>query len=141
MHFVAQTSPFSSPEIAPSGFVLPAILPDDIAALKALLHAQHAAHESAMKAAIAAAVEASASAIKREAQAYVQRMLEQLVLARHRLFGVSSEQGSGQARLFDEAEPTASNIWRAGRMCADALLMPPGCNPKANVARPMRPLR
>ena len=84
--------------------MLPAILPDDIAALKALLHAQQAAHESAMKSAIAAAVEASANAIKREAQDYVQRMLEQLVLARHRLFGISSEQGAGQARLFDEAE-------------------------------------
>ena len=57
-----------------------------------------------MKAAVAVAVEAAAEAVKREAQDYVQRMLEQLVLARHRLFGVSSEQLSGQARLFDEAE-------------------------------------
>jgi transposase len=104
MHLMAQKNPSPPPAINPSEFVLPTILPDDIAALKALLHAQRAAHESTMKAAIAAAVEASANAIKREAQDYVQRMLEQLVLARHRLFGVSSEQLSGQARLFDEAE-------------------------------------
>ena len=107
MHFAAQKSSLSPPEIGLSGFVLPAILPNDMGALKALLHEQHAAYESTMKAAIAAAVEASASAIKREAQDYVQRMLEQLVLARHRLFGASSEQYSGQSRLFDEAEALA----------------------------------
>ena len=107
MHFTAQKSSFPAPEISPSAFIFPAILPDDIAALKALLHAQHAAHENTMKAAIAAAVEASANAILREAQDYVQRMLEQLVLARHRLFGASSEQHSGQSRLFDEAEVLA----------------------------------
>jgi len=100
MHFEAHKSPFLPPKTVLSEFVLPAILPDDIASLKALLHAQHAAHQSAVK----AAVEAAAETVKREAQDYVQRMLEQLVLARHRLFGVSSEQLSGQARLFDEAE-------------------------------------
>ncbi len=99
MHLAAQKSSFLPPEISPSPFVLPVILPDDIATLKALLHAQQAAHELTMNNAIAAA-----NAIKLEAQDYVQRMLEQLVLARHRLFGVSSEQHTGQARLFDEAE-------------------------------------
>ena len=104
MHFAAHKSPFLPPQTVLPEFVLPAILPDDITSLKALLYAQHAAHESAVKAAVAVAVEAAAEAVKREAQDYVQRMLEQLVLARHRLFGVSSEQLSGQARLFDEAE-------------------------------------
>ena len=102
MHFSAQKSSFSPSEISHSGFVLPTILPDDIAALKALLQAQQVAHELTMNSAIAAA-----NAIKREAQDYVQRMLEQLVLARHRLFGASSEQHSGQSRLFDEAEVLA----------------------------------
>ena len=102
MHFSAQKLSFSPSEISPSGFVLPTILPDDIAALKALLQAQQVAHELTMNSAIAAA-----NAIKREAQDYVQRMLEQLVLARHRLFGASSEQHSGQSRLFDEAEVLA----------------------------------
>lgn len=104
MHFEVHKSPFLPPQTVLPKFVLPAILPDDIAALKSLLHVQQAAHETVVKAAVAAAVEAAAEAVKREAQAYVQRMLEQLVLARHRLFGVSSEQLSGQARLFDEAE-------------------------------------
>jgi transposase len=104
MHFEVHKSPFLPPQTVLPKFVLPAILPDDIAALKSLLHVQQAAHESVVKAAVAAAVEAAAEAVKREAQDYVQRMLEQLVLARHRLFGVSSEQLSGQARLFDEAE-------------------------------------
>jgi transposase len=104
MHFEVHKSPFLPPQTVLPKFVLPAILPDDIAALKSLLHVQQAAHETVVKAAVAAAVEAAAEAVKREAQDYVQRMLEQLVLARHRLFGVSSEQLSGQARLFDEAE-------------------------------------
>ena len=39
----------------------------------------------------------------------VQRMIEQLVQARHRLFGVSSEQLSAQSRLFDEAEALAQS--------------------------------
>jgi transposase len=109
MPFAAQKSPLLPPGIVPPEFILPAILPDDIDALKALLHVQQAAHETAVKAAVAAAVEAAADAVKREAQEYVQRMIEQLVLARHRQFGVSSEQLSGQARLFDEAEVLAQS--------------------------------
>jgi transposase len=93
---------------------LPAVLPDDVPALKALLLA-HAAHATVLEAAVAAAVssavaaavEANTQAIKREAQEYVQRLIEQMVLARHRLFGVSSEQLPAQGRLFDEAETLA----------------------------------
>ena len=66
-----------------------AILRDDIDALKALLHVQQAAHETAVKVAIAAAVDAATDTVKREAQGYVQRMIEQRVLARHRQFGAS----------------------------------------------------
>ncbi len=114
MHFLGPQTPFSLPEIPRSAFVLPTVLPDDIPALKALLLAQRAAHETAHAAtaaavstAVAAAVEANTQIIKREAQEYVQRLIEQMVLARHRLFGVSSEQLPGQGRLFDEAETLA----------------------------------
>jgi transposase len=138
MHSSAQQSSFRPPEISLSGFVLPAILPDDIAALKALLHAQQTAHEITMNAAIAAAVEAAGSAIKREAQDYVQRMIEQLVLARHRLFGVSSEQHVGQARLFDEAEALAQATTEA----MDIAPIPPEiASSDSNDKSPKRPAR
>ena len=75
--------------------VLPLTLPNDIAALKALLVAQHHAHAAQL------------AAIRQEAHDYVIRMLEQAVLARQRLFGASSEQLSAQSRLFDEAETLA----------------------------------
>ena len=75
--------------------VLPLTLPSDIAALKALLVAQHHAHAAQL------------AAIRQEAHDYVIRMLEQAVLARQRLFGASSEQLSAQSRLFDEAETWA----------------------------------
>lgn len=49
----------------------------------------------------------------REAHNYIIRMIEQSVLARHRLFGVSSEQLSAQVRLFDEAETLAQSTTEA----------------------------
>lgn len=146
MHFATQKTPFSPTELTRPAFVLPSILPDDIGALKALLHAQHAAHitaveaavkvavEAAVKVAVAAAVEAAADAVKREAQAYVQRMLEQLVLARHRLFGASSEQLSGQSRLFDEAEALA----HATTDAQDIAAIPPETTP-AQSSHPQAP--
>lgn len=103
MPFAAPNPPHASPEIDLPAFALPAILPDDIATLKALLLAQQTSHAHAVKEAVAIAVDAA----KREAQAAMQRMIEQLVLARHRQFGVSSEQLSAQARLFDEADVLA----------------------------------
>ncbi|MDL2355100.1 MAG: IS66 family transposase zinc-finger binding domain-containing protein [Pseudomonadota bacterium] len=36
-------------------------------------------------------------------------MLEQFILARHRMFGASSEQSANQGRLFDEAEVLAAD--------------------------------
>ena len=143
MPFAAPKPPHSSPETRLPEFVLPAILPDDITTLKALLLTQQIAHahtvEAAITTAVAVAVEAAmatarletqvavdaAMAIAKldaqvavdaaiatarlEAQVAMQRMIEQLVLARHRQFGVSSEQLSGQARLFDEAEVLAQS--------------------------------
>ena len=139
MHFGANKSPFLSPITVLSEFVLPAVLPNNIAALKSLLHVQQAAHETAVKAAVAAAVEAAADAVKREAQAYVQRMIEQLVLARHRLFGASSEQLSGQARLFDEAEV----LLQATPDAKDTAPIPPETAPSedSNGKNPKKPAR
>ena len=96
--------PFSAakPAILPPQFtftqpVLPAVLPTDVAALTALLHQQHAAHM------------ASVDSLAQQVRDYANRVIEQMVLARHRQFGVSSEQLSGQGRLFDEAEALAQS--------------------------------
>ncbi|HWZ48471.1 MAG TPA: IS66 family transposase [Herbaspirillum sp.] len=78
-----------------------------------MLLAQQTSHVHAIKAAVAIAVEAAVAAAKLEAQATIARMIEQLVLARHRQFGVSSEQLSGQARLFDEPEVLAQTSTEA----------------------------
>lgn len=113
MHLAAQNSPIPTPEIVLPEFALPAILPNDIDALKALVQ-QQAAHVDAVKIAAATAVAmataAATATAQREAQEYIQRMIEQLVLARHRQFGVSSEQMLDQARLFDEAEALAQSV-------------------------------
>ena len=79
---------YSLPEL-----VLPAVLPTDAAALTALLHAVIAAHND----------------VKTQALSHMQHMMEQFLLARHRMFGASSEQSSGQGRLFDEAEVLAAD--------------------------------
>jgi transposase len=78
---------YSLPELA-----LPAVLPTDAAALTALLHSVIAAHND----------------VKAQALNHMQHMMEQFILARHRMFGASSEQSSGQGRLFDEAEALAA---------------------------------
>ena len=78
---------YSLPELA-----LPAVLPTDAASLTALLHSVIAAHND----------------VKTQALNHMQHMMEQFILARHRMFGASSEQSSGQGRLFDEAEALAA---------------------------------
>ena len=82
-------------------FVLPSVLPTDVTELTALLYAQQAAHETELNRAIAA--------IEREAQEKIQHLIEQMIQARHRMFGVSSEQLTAQGRLFDEAETLAAD--------------------------------
>jgi transposase len=124
MPFATKNPAFLLPQFAPDTGRLPDNLPDDVSALKALLYAQQAAHDiailtavksaeatmaSAIEAAVDAAVEAAVSTVKREAQEHLHRMIEQLVLARHRQFGSSSEQSSTQTRLFDEAETLAQS--------------------------------
>lgn len=97
MSFTPLKSPFLTPDIELPEFVLPAVLPDDIGALKSLLQAQQDAMGTIRQQAM------------REAHNYIIRMIEQSVLARHRMFGVSSEQLSAQGRLFDEAEALAQS--------------------------------
>lgn len=109
MPFAKPNPPQSTPEIVLPMVALPTLFPDDVAALKALLVAQHHAYTVALDVAIATAVEKAVAATKLEAQAKMQHMIEQLVLARHKQFGVSSEQLSGQASLFDEAEVLAQS--------------------------------
>ena len=71
---------------------LPDTLPDDVEALKALLRAQQAAHDTAHE----------------QAMHHIDYLYEQFVLLRHRHFGASTEQSAGQAPLFDEAEALAT---------------------------------
>lgn len=101
MSFTPLKSPFVTPDIELPEFILPAVLPDDIDALKSLLQSQQDAMGAIRQQAM------------REAHNYIIRMIEQSVLARHRLFGVSSEQLSAQVRLFDEAETLAQSTTEA----------------------------
>jgi len=113
---------------------LPAFaFPDaDIDALKGLLQDQHQAYAAAIEGivaeavkvavtdAVAKAVAEAVAATRLEAKAEMQRMIEQLILARHRQFGVSSEQLSAQARLFDEAETLAQSSAESDDLAAIA---------------------
>lgn len=138
MPFAVSNLPFFLPNIAFPDLALPAQLPDDMAALKALLRSQQAAHDAAVKA-VTGAVETALAAVRQEAQDYVQRMLEQLVLARHRQFGASSEQLSAQARLFDEADALA----HATTDNQDIAPVPPeaAATPAGNSQQPTKPAR
>ncbi len=115
MPFVTQTATDSPAAIVLPEYALPAVLPDDIAILKTLLRLQNSALLAQVNALQAqqisheAAINAAVATVRREAQEQITRMIEQLVLARHRQFGVSSEQLAGQARLFDEAEALAQS--------------------------------
>ena len=85
------TSGFTLPE-----FVLPPTLPADIDALTALLHALIKSHDD----------------VKLAALSHINFLHEQIVLARRRMFGPSSE-SAGQGRLFDEAEVLAATSTEA----------------------------
>ncbi len=110
-------------------FTLPALLPDDAAALKALLLeqqqtvvAQLAREREDFDAQLAREreqfnaqltherelLDARLAHATHEANEKIERLLEQILLARRRQFGTSSEQTDGQAWLFDEAEVLAS---------------------------------
>ena len=99
MSFSPLKPPVFAPDIVLPELVLPAVLPDDVDALKALLQQLHGAHQAALV--------AVKEQVTREAHDYIIRMVEQAKLARHRMFGSSSEQLTAQGRLFDEAEALA----------------------------------
>ena len=128
----------SSLEIVFPEFAGTTVLPHDIDALKTLLEAQKTACEQACQTAYQAAVQT----LRREAQDYVIRMIEQAVLARHRLFGASSEQLSAQSRLFDEAEALAQSTTDAQAIheaCAwQAICLACGVDPHGRGARGAR---
>ncbi|MET0268593.1 MAG: hypothetical protein ABW202_23615, partial [Duganella sp.] len=102
------------PPLALSVPALPAELPGDVAGLVALLESQQQAFQEALQTAVAQvahticaqATQAATLAATRAAHAYLIRMIEQAKLARHRLYGASSEQAA-QGHLFDEAEALA----------------------------------
>ncbi len=109
MSFTPLKSPPLPPENELPEFVLPAVLPDDIGVLKSLLQAQQDAIGAIRQQAMQQALHEARQVAMREAHDYIIRMIEQSVLARHRLFGASSEQLAGQGRLFDEAEVLAQS--------------------------------
>ena len=138
MPFSPQKPPLSRPEITLPAFAFPAILPDDIGVLKALLHAQQAAVTATVESAVEAAIEATTARIRREAQETIARMIEQMVLVRHRQFGVSSEQLPGQARLFDEAEVLAQASTEAQDIATIPVAAPSDQNSDKKVNKPTR---
>ena len=96
MHSVAQKFLISPPKFTLPVVDMPSVLPADVTALTALLHAQQAAHQTAVE------------SLHKQFGDHINYLIEQFILARHRQFGVSSEHISGQARLFDEAEVLAA---------------------------------
>ena len=102
MHSAIQKSLISLPKFTLPEVNLPPVLPGgDNAAWTALLHEQQAAHQVAL------------NLIESQVRDYINHMIEQFILARHRQFGVSSEQVSGQGHLFDEAEILAAGSTEA----------------------------
>lgn len=71
---------------------LPEVLPDDVDALKALLRSQLAEQQQA------------ARTVQEHLLRHIDYLYEQIVLLRHRQFGIKAEHLPAQSRLFDEAE-------------------------------------
>ena len=101
---------FTLPEIT-----LPTILPTEVSALTALLHSVIEAH----------------NASNTKAHEYINHLIEQFILARRRMFGVSSEQTSGQGHLFNEAEVLAEGTIEA----QDLALIPEPSEPATPKSR------
>ena len=99
------TSGFTLPE-----FDLPPILPTDVASLTALLHALIKSHGD----------------VKSAALGHISFLHEQIVLARRRMFGASTE-SAAQFHLFDEAEVLAATATGA----QDIAPLPAPALPKA----------
>lgn len=104
---------------------LPSVLPTDVTALTALFHAQQAAHLAAVE------------SLHKQFAEHLNHLVEQFILARHRQFGVSSEQVSSQGRLFDEAEALAAESTEA----QDTAPIPPEAPASLAAAKPAAPAR
>lgn len=154
MPSVSNTPRISLPEIelpeldvrVPS-FALPAVLPTDADSLLALLKAQQAAFRDAAQQACAdiraqataAARMAARSAAIRAANDYLIGMIEQAKLARHRLYGASSEQMAALQRgLFDEAEALAQGTTAAQEVAPQLSAANDGNKPADKPARGKR---
>jgi transposase len=87
-------------------FVLPSVLPTDVESLTALLLVANQANLQAQNFITEYRTEAATyiNESHLNAQNYINHLFEQILLARRRMFGSSSEQSSLQSRLFDEAE-------------------------------------
>ena len=116
---------FSNPASGVCAVVHPEQLPDDPAALKALLLAQQQAFE-AREAERQAAFDAREAELQKAFEARILEIYEQLRLARRRMFGPSSESHAGQGWLFDEAEALAESAPEAD---GTATLPPPATEP------------
>lgn len=98
MHSATQKSLISPPQFTLPEVHFPSVLPSgDDAAWIALLHAQQAAHQAVL------------DSFQSQVSDYINHLIEQFILARHKQFGASSEMLSAQGRLFDEAEILAAD--------------------------------
>jgi transposase len=93
----------SKPAPSTAGFVLPALLPDDPGALKALLQAQ----QEGFAAELARQLAQQLAEQTKVFEARILELYETMRMARQRLFGRSSESHVGQGLLFNEAEALA----------------------------------
>jgi transposase len=123
MSFATLQTPFSPGKKTLEAFTLPSVLPHDVDALKTLLVSQQTSFDAVV------------AAIRKEANDYIIRMLEQAILARQRMFGTSSEQLSAQSRLFDEAESLAQTSTEA-QDTAPQTPQPPEAAPDSSAAAP-----
>ena len=101
MHSANVKSSFLPDKLTLPEVSLPSDLPVDLAALTLLMDAQRATHQAAV------------NLLEGQFRNQLNRLIEQFILSRHRQFGVSSEQLSGQGRLFDEAELLAAGTTEA----------------------------
>ena len=140
MHLTAPEIIIKRPDLSLPSIELPPLpieLPDDVASLTALLHTQQAAFlttcqsiEQAAANVQNKAIDSIESQVREQVRNYINHLIEQFILARHRQFGVSSEQGQG--RLFDEAEVLAAETTEA----QDIATIPPETPASSTAAKP-----
>ena len=126
MHLTAPKITIQRPELSLPKIDFPSLLgtlPTDAASLTALLYAQQATYFATCLAIVQAsadlqnkAIDSIESQMQEQVRDYINHLIEQFILARHRQFGVSSEQGQGC--LFDEAEVLAADTNEAHDLAA-----------------------